>query len=293
MPRRNSCVSTRRPPVAHSPHNNRTTTSSASPCRHWRPYSGEPSLLHCNGRDEALGLPTEAAAQIALRTQQIIATETGVTNTVDPVGGAWAIERLTNDLEDEACALLEQIDQRGGGLAALEQGFIQGQIQESAYRAQKAIDDASTVVVGVNRFTSEESPSVDPWRIDPAVETRQIERLQALRRSRPETPWRQALDNVRQAASGTTNLLPPHHRGRRSACDCRRDRRHASGGLWGVPGIRVKERKAAGYFPSPDSCPASFVASRTFPISDADDARRSRRDISFVGNEQNRVALRV
>ena len=170
---------------------------------------GGTQSLHCNGRDEALGLPTEAAAQIALRTQQIIATETGVTNTVDPVGGAWAIERLTNDLEDEACALLEQIDQRGGGLAALEQGFIQGQIQESAYRAQKAIDDASTVVVGVNRFTSEESPSVDPWRIDPAVETRQIERLQALRRSRPETPWRQALDNVRQAASGTTNLLPP------------------------------------------------------------------------------------
>ena len=170
---------------------------------------GGTQSLHCNGRDEALGLPTEAAAQIALRTQQIIASETGVTNTVDPVGGAWAIERLTNDLEDEAVALLEQIDQRGGALTALEQGFIQGQIQESAYRAQKAVDDGSTVVVGVNSFRSDEPTSVDAWQIDPAVEARQIERVRALRRQRPEEAWRQALDDVRRAASGTTNLLPP------------------------------------------------------------------------------------
>ncbi len=170
---------------------------------------GGTQSLHCNGRDEALGLPTEAAAQIALRTQQIIASETGVTNTVDPVGGAWAIEHLTHELENEAMTLLEQIDQRGGSLAALEQGFVQREIQESAYRAQRAIDDASTVVVGVNRFTSDEPPSVDPWQIDPAVETRQIEQVKALRRSRPEATWRRALDDVRQAASGTTNLLPP------------------------------------------------------------------------------------
>ena len=170
---------------------------------------GGTQSLHCNGRDEALGLPTEAAAQIALRTQQIIAAETGVTNTVDPVGGAWAIERLTNDLEDEAMALLEQVDHRGGGLAALEQGFIQEQIQESAYRAQKAIDDGTTVVVGVNRFTSDAPPSVDPWHIDPAVEAQQIERVKALRRCRPKATWQRALDDVRRAASGTVNLLPP------------------------------------------------------------------------------------
>ena len=170
---------------------------------------GGTQSLHCNGRDEALGLPSEAAAQIALRTQQIIASETGVTNTVDPIGGAWAIERLTNDVEDEAVALLEQIDQRGGALHALEQGFIQGQIQESAYRAQKAIDDGTTVVVGVNRFTNEKAASVDPWRIDPVVEARQSERVKALRRARVDTTWRRALDDVRVAASGTTNLLPP------------------------------------------------------------------------------------
>ena len=170
---------------------------------------GGTQSLHCNGRDEALGLPTEAAARIALRTQQIIASETGVTNTVDPVGGAWAIERLTNDIEDEAVALLDQIDDRGGALAAIGQGFIQGQIQESAYRAQKAIDDGSTVVVGVNRFTHDEPPSVDPWRMDPAVEARQIEKVQSLRRSRPDDTWRKSLENVRLAATGTTNLMRP------------------------------------------------------------------------------------
>ena len=170
---------------------------------------GGTQSLHCNGRDEALGLPTEAAARIALRTQQIIASETGVTNTVDPVGGAWAIEGLTNDIEDEAVALIDQIDDRGGALAAIDQGFIQGQIQESAYRAQKAIDDGTTVVVGVNRFTHDEPPSVDPWRMDPAVEARQIEKVQSLRRSRPDDTWRKSLENVRLAATGTTNLMRP------------------------------------------------------------------------------------
>ena len=170
---------------------------------------GGTQSLHCNGWDEALGLPTKASAQIALRTQQVIASETGVTNTVDPVGGAWDIERLTNNIEDEAVTLLSQIDQHGGALGALEHGFIQEQIQESAYRAQKAIDEGNSVVVGVNRFTDTETPTVDAWRIDPNVETKQIEKIRAVRRSRDEGAWRRSLEEVHLAACGTANLIPP------------------------------------------------------------------------------------
>ena len=170
---------------------------------------GGTQSLHCNSRDEALGLPTEASAQIALRTQQIVAAETGVIDTVDPVGGAWAIERLTDDIETEAVALIEEIDRRGGALGALEQGFVQQQIQESAYQAQQAIDEKRTIVVGVNRFVTDESAPIEAWHIDPALEARQIERVRALRASRDPDAWRQAVDAVRAAAAGTTNLLPP------------------------------------------------------------------------------------
>ena len=170
---------------------------------------GGTQSLHCNGRDEALGLPTESAAQLALRTQQIIAYETGVTNTVDPVGGSWAVERATNDIEAAAVALLERIDEMGGSLRAIESGFIQGEIQDSAYRAQQAVDTGETVVVGVNRFASEEEPPVDVLRIDPAIERDQIARLATLRSTRDQAAWEQALSQVRDAASGTANLLPP------------------------------------------------------------------------------------
>ena len=114
---------------------------------------GGTQSLHCNGRDEALGLPTEEAARLALRTQQIIAAETGVANTVDPVGGSYAIEELTDRIERDATALIARIDAAGGTLRAIEAGLIQREIQESAYRAQQAIDAGETVVVGVNRFT--------------------------------------------------------------------------------------------------------------------------------------------
>jgi methylmalonyl-CoA mutase N-terminal domain/subunit len=170
---------------------------------------GGTQSLHCNGRDEALGLPTETAAQIALRTQQIIAEETGVTDIVDPFGGAWAIERLTNDIEDGATALIDEIDQRGGALAALDQGFVQQHIQESAYRAQREIDEAHTIVVGVNRFVTDQAPPIESWNMDPALETRQIERVHAVRARREPKAWRSALDAVRAAATGTANLLPP------------------------------------------------------------------------------------
>ncbi len=170
---------------------------------------GGTQSLHCNGRDEAFGLPTEASAQLALRTQQLIAMETGVINTVDPVGGSWTIERLTNDLEAEATELLGQIDRQGGALRAIERGFIQRAIQESAYRAQQAVDSGESTVVGVNRFTSEKAAPIEVLRIDPELQVRQIERVRELRATRAEQPWRKALDEVRRSAEGTANLLPP------------------------------------------------------------------------------------
>lgn len=170
---------------------------------------GGTQSLHCNGRDEALGLPTEDAAQIALRTQQIIAAETGVTQTVDPVGGAWAIEELTNNIERNARELLRRIDEQGGGLASIESGFIQGEIQESAYRAQEAIDSGSSTVVGVNKYSTNEPAPIEVLRIDPTLETAQVEKIRSMRAARDETRWRDTLDRVEQAARDHTNLVPP------------------------------------------------------------------------------------
>jgi len=170
---------------------------------------GGTQSLHCNGRDEALGLPTEDAAQIALRTQQIIAAETGVTQTVDPVGGAWAIEELTNNIEHNARKLLERIDEQGGGLAAIESGFIQREIQDSAYRAQEAIDSGNSTVVGLNKYSTDEPTPIEVLRIDPALETAQVEKIRAMRAARDETRWRDALAQIEQAARGHANLVPP------------------------------------------------------------------------------------
>ncbi|MXY25486.1 MAG: methylmalonyl-CoA mutase [Acidobacteria bacterium] len=168
---------------------------------------GGTQSLHCNGRDEALGLPTEEAARIALRTQQIIAAESGVTRSVDPVGGAWTIETTCDRLEDEALAILDAIDERGGVLAAVESGWIQREIQESAYRTQQAIDTGDEVVVGVNRFASESRP-IEPNPIDPQVEQDQSARVEALRAARDEPSTRVALQAIAAAARGEANLVP-------------------------------------------------------------------------------------
>jgi methylmalonyl-CoA mutase, N-terminal domain len=172
---------------------------------------GGTQSLHCNGRDEALGLPTEEAARLGLRTQQIISSETGVANTVDPVGGSYAIEQLTDQIEAGAVALLERIDKMGGTLAAIESGFIQREIQESAYRAQVAIDSGDTVVVGVNRFVDDDSgqragPPV--FQIDPEIERHQAERVRSLRASRDSTAWQQSVEAVTTAARDGSNLVP-------------------------------------------------------------------------------------
>ena len=170
---------------------------------------GGTQSLHCNGRDEALALPTEESATLALRTQQIILHESGVANTVDPVGGAYAIEERTTRIEREATALLERIDRMGGTLTAIETGFIQREIQDAAYRAQQAIDARQAIVVGVNQFTDDSVANIAVFRVDPEMERRQIERLRAVRAGRSESAWRAALAAVDRAARDGGNLLPP------------------------------------------------------------------------------------
>jgi methylmalonyl-CoA mutase N-terminal domain/subunit len=170
---------------------------------------GGAQSLHCNGRDEALGLPTEDSAQLALRTQQIIAAETGVANTVDPVGGAWTIEERTDRIEADARTLIDAIDAAGGTLQAIEHGWIQRQIHEAAYAAQRAVDDGVTVVVGVNRYVQEATPSVELVRVDPELGARRTAVLTRLRAERDEAAWRDALHAVAHAASTSDNLVPP------------------------------------------------------------------------------------
>ena len=170
---------------------------------------GGTQSLHCNGKDEALALPTEANATLALRTQQILLHESGVANTVDPAGGAYAIEAETTRIEQEAEVLIARIDAAGGTLAAIDSGFIQRQIQEAAYQAQQAIDSGRAVVVGVNRHVGAGVAAVDRFRIDPAVEQQQIDRVRALRAGRSDGDWRAALAAIRRAAAGSDNLVPP------------------------------------------------------------------------------------
>ena len=170
---------------------------------------GGAQSLHCNGRDEALALPTEESATLALRTQQIIAWESGVANTVDPVAGSYEIETKTNEIEAGARALLSRIEAAGGTLAAIESGMIQREIQESAYRAQQKVESGDATIVGVTRFVKEdEHASIPTLRIDPEIEPTQKQRVRAVRRSRSQEKWRAALDAVRQAARGDANLMP-------------------------------------------------------------------------------------
>jgi methylmalonyl-CoA mutase, N-terminal domain len=169
---------------------------------------GGTQSLHTNSRDEALALPTEGAARIALRTQQIIGFESGVANTVDPFAGSYHIEKLTSEIEDGARELLTRIEAAGGTLAAIEAGYIQRQVQDSAYKAQLAIDAGESVVVGVNKYATNESSSIEVFQVDPDLEAQQVQRVQNVRASREPGEWRAALDAVRDAASGSDNLVP-------------------------------------------------------------------------------------
>jgi len=170
---------------------------------------GGTQSLHCNGRDEALALPTEDAARLALRTQQIIAEETGVANTVDPVGGSWAIEERTDAIADEARALIARIDDAGGTIAAIEAGQIQRQVQDAAYAAQLRIDRRETIVVGVNQFNTGEQSPIEVMQLDPGGEARQAAAVAAVRARRDQQACSQALEALAAAARGTMNLVPP------------------------------------------------------------------------------------
>ena len=170
---------------------------------------GGTQSLHTNSRDEALGLPTEESARLALRTQQIIAHETGVTNTADPVGGSFYIEALTDRLESGALEYIGRIDAMGGALRAIEAGFMQAEIQSAAYQYQREVEAGARVIVGVNRFQMAEAETVPVFRINPEIERAQVENVRALRLQRDACTWKQRLEDLESAARGGGNLMPP------------------------------------------------------------------------------------
>src|SRR5580704_4954157 len=169
---------------------------------------GGTQSLHTNSRDEALSLPTEESARLALRTQQIIANETGVTSVADPVGGSDYIEKLTDQIERGAQDYLDRIDAMGGTLAAIESGFVQGEIQNAAYEFQQSVESGETVVVGVNRFRQPEERAPVTFRMDPELEWSQVDRLREVRASRPADLVEDRLNALELAARGSDNLMP-------------------------------------------------------------------------------------
>ncbi|HYL96010.1 MAG TPA: methylmalonyl-CoA mutase family protein [Terriglobales bacterium] len=169
---------------------------------------GGTQSLHTNSFDEALALPTEEAVRVALRTQQIIAYESGVPQTIDPVAGSYYLESLTNEIERRAKAYLEKIDAMGGMLRAIERGYVQQEIQNAAYEFQQAVDRLEAVVVGVNRFAAEEEHTVPIFHVNEALEPRQVERVRALRARRDQAPWEAALRRIEEAARSERNLMP-------------------------------------------------------------------------------------
>jgi methylmalonyl-CoA mutase N-terminal domain/subunit len=169
---------------------------------------GGTQSLHTNGYDEALSLPTEAAAKIALRTQQIIAFESGVTDTVDPLAGSYFIEELTNELEKVAQLYIDKIDAMGGAVKAIEQDYIQQEIAHSAYHYQNEIESGDRVIVGVNRFVQEEAPAQNVFRVDDAIRKMQIDKINELKAGRNNIAVQDALDKLTEAAKGTANLMP-------------------------------------------------------------------------------------
>lgn len=169
---------------------------------------GGTQSLHTNSYDEALALPAEQAARIALRTQQIIAYESGAPQTIDPLAGSYYLETLTNEIERGARAYLDKIEAMGGMLKAIERGYVQQEIQNAAYEYQQQVDRLEAVVVGVNRFEIEEEKPVPIQRIDPALEPKQVERVRALRARRDAGPWQASLRQIEDAARSSENLMP-------------------------------------------------------------------------------------
>jgi methylmalonyl-CoA mutase N-terminal domain/subunit len=194
---------------------------------------GGTQSLHTNSFDEALALPTEHAVRLALRTQQVIAHETGTVNTIDPLGGSYYVERLTNELERQAYDYFERIDKLGGVVPAIEENFFQREIAEASYRYQSEVEQKQRIVVGVNRYQLEDEPAPEILRIDPALEQKQIERVQSLRTRRDTAAADAALAELKRAAAGDGNLMEPIMTASRAyvtmgeMCDALRD-------VWGV-----------------------------------------------------------
>jgi methylmalonyl-CoA mutase N-terminal domain/subunit len=170
---------------------------------------GGTQSLHTNAKDEALGLPTESAALLALRTQQVIAYESGIASTVDPLAGSFFVETLTNEIETRARQYLDRIDAAGGMLRAIESGMVQREIQESAFRHERAVESGEKIVVGVNRFTEEPASQPPVLRVSEAVGQEQITRLLRLRAERDAVRVEATLRQVEETARGTGNLMPP------------------------------------------------------------------------------------
>src|SRR5437762_13398752 len=191
--------------TAQQPYNNvvRTTLQALSG------VLGGTNSLHTNSLDEALALPTADAATLALRTQQIIAYESGVANVVDPLGGSYFVEKLTKEMEDGALAYFEQIDRMGGMVEAIERGFPQKEIAESAYRFQQAVERKEKIIVGVNDFVQDDEPPIEILYIDRAAGETQLAKLEKLRRTRNNDAVQRSLDRLRAAAKTTENLMPP------------------------------------------------------------------------------------
>ena len=190
--------------TAQQPHNNisRVTIQTLSA------VLGGTQSLHTNGFDEALGLPTEEAASIALRTQQIVAFESGITDTVDPLAGSYFVENLTNQIELEAKKLIQQIDQMGGSVTAIENGFMQNKIADSAYAYQKNIESGEKVIVGVNKFLSEITNPIPLLKIDESIRQDQIDKLKKIKETRNQANVESCLQAIKKAAQGTDNLMP-------------------------------------------------------------------------------------
>jgi methylmalonyl-CoA mutase N-terminal domain/subunit len=179
---------------------------------------GGAQSLHTNAFDEALALPTQHSAKVALRTQQLIAAEAGALDTADPLGGSYFIEALTDELEARAMELIGRVDELGGAVEAIERGFVQDEIEQSAFEWQQQVERGERVIVGVNRFAEDESQAVELQRIDPEAERRQLARTARVRAERNADEAAAALDAVRETSRGETNLLPPMREALRARC---------------------------------------------------------------------------
>jgi methylmalonyl-CoA mutase N-terminal domain/subunit len=179
---------------------------------------GGAQSIHTNGFDEALALPTENSVRIALRTQQILAHEAGGTDTADPLGGAYFIEELTNELEQRARELIERVDELGGAVAAVEQGFVQREIEQAAFTYTQQVEAGEKVLVGVNKYAEDESEEIELYRLDPEAERRQLERTARVRAERNAEEAEASLQRVRETARGEANLLPPMREALRARC---------------------------------------------------------------------------